>query len=84
VIRPHVPELGLPPGHERERLIALRALRNCGVIRVTLSKVPLGYRLLQKDGFLRAKGAPEQAGGTGYADCRLTDDGHRLARQALK
>lgn len=52
----------------RSRALALRALNDCGVIRVTLGKVPLGYRLLQQEGMVIAKpveGEPDKA------DCRL-------------
>lgn len=39
---------------ERARGLALRALRDCHVIRVTLGQVPLGYRLLQREGLILA------------------------------
>lgn len=54
---------------------ALRALRDCGVIRVRIGAVPRGYRMLQAGGLASAKAGPD-----GTADVRLKDDGIRLAR----
>ena len=48
----------------RARGLALRALNDCTVVRVTLGKVPLGYRLLQREGLVRAtrvEGFPDKA-----------------------
>jgi hypothetical protein len=61
--------------------LALRALRDCGVVRVRLGAVPTGYRQLQAAGHLSARGKPIEAGGTGYALCRLSPSGEQLARQ---
>lgn len=50
--------------HRKARDLALKALTDCAVVRVTLGKVPLGYRLLQKEGLVRAvrvKGEPDKA-----------------------
>lgn len=55
---------------------ALRALRDCGVIRVKLGSVPFAYRDLQKLNAISAKSA-----GEGLANVRLNDYGHILARQ---
>lgn len=77
--RPGTPEIGMPEGPERDRLMALRSLRDCGVIRVTIGHVPRGYRILQKDGSIRATRVPGE-----QADCRLTDEGVRLAATVLK
>lgn len=45
-----------------------RALGCFGVIRVTLGKVPLGYRILQREGLISAKAVPGQPD---KADVRL-------------
>jgi hypothetical protein len=79
--RPGTPEIGMPEGMERDRLMALRSLRDCGVIRVAVGRVSRGYRILQKDGHLSAKAGRL---GSGVADCRLTDAGSDLARRVLK
>jgi len=76
MIQPHVPELALPEGPARDRATALRALRNCGVIRVTIGAVPRGYRILQKDGLIYTRAAEHGA----KADCRLNEAGHEAAR----
>lgn len=76
----HVPELAMEEGPERDRRSALRAMRNCGVIRVQIGAVPRGYRILQRDGHCTAKRAPIE----GMADCRLTDEGRQLAARLLK
>lgn len=85
---PHVPEIGLPPGPQRDRLMALRALRNCVVIRVQIGKVPPGFVILQKEGSMRATSVcgidDLPAGHRGFADCRLTDAGLDRARKELK
>lgn len=80
MIRPHVPELGMPEGHDRARLCALRSLVNCGVVRVTFGSVPLGFRLLQMQGHLSTKRVVNAE----KADCRLTDQGMDYARQVLR
>lgn len=49
---------------QKARDLALRALKDCAVVRVTLGQVPLGYRLLQREGLVRAtrvKDAPDKA-----------------------
>ena len=56
--------------------LALRALRDMGVIRVRLGAVPPGYQQLQKRGAISAKRAGEQ-----HADIRLNDAGRALAAQ---
>lgn len=80
MIRPAYPEIGLPEGRERERLMALRSLDHCGVIMVPMEAVPLGYRILQAAGAVRATKGPIE----GSALCRLTDDGRALAAIDLK
>lgn len=82
MIHPHVPELALPPGFERDRLCAMRALSHCSVIRVTVGKVPLGFRLLQQDSFVKAS---RVTGSEGIkADCRLTPAGAEEAAKVLQ
>lgn len=78
--RPGVPEIALSDPRERARLLALRSLRNCGVIRVTMGEVPLGYRLLAQEQAVRAT----KTRNPNKADCRLTDLGRDLARKLLK
>jgi hypothetical protein len=49
---------------DKARDAARQALQDCTVVRVTLGKVPLGYRLLQRDGeamALRVPGQPDKA-----------------------
>lgn len=60
------------------RASALKALRDCGVIRVTRGKVPAGYIALQRDGLLYARAAKDQPG---KVDCRLRED---VLRQEMK
>jgi hypothetical protein len=81
MIRPHVPELAMPDGPDRDRLLALRALQNCGVIRVKIGKVPRGYQLLAREKRVRASRVP---GDADRADCRLTETGLQMAAVALK
>lgn len=50
---------------------ARKALEHCGVIRVTLGQVPLGYRLLQREGAVSARRVP---GLPDKADVRLKED----------
>jgi hypothetical protein len=52
----------------KARAAALLALRHCGVIRVTLGQVPLGYRLLQQERLITARRAPDDPN---KADVRL-------------
>jgi hypothetical protein len=54
----------------KARDLARRALQDCGVVRVTLGQVPLGYRLLQRDGEVTAKRVPGQPD---KADVRLKE-----------
>ncbi len=61
-------------GHPDGR--ALLVLRDCGVIRVRLGRVPLGYQRLQQEKAVTAKRAAP-----GYADIRLNDHGRALAAQ---
>lgn len=42
----------------KARDLAKRALDDVTVVRVTLGKVPLGYRLLQKEGLLKTRRVP--------------------------
>ena len=53
---------------QKARDAALRALEDCTVVRVTLGKVPLGYKLLQLEGAVSARRVPGQPG---KADVRL-------------
>lgn len=53
---------------QKARDLALKALETCTVIRVTLGQVPLGYRLLQKEGLVRAVRAKDDPN---KADVRL-------------
>lgn len=72
--------ISLNSDQRRSRRLAFRALRDCEVVRVTLGKVPLGYRLLQRDGLVRAarvEGEPEKA------DCRLTAAGRNMKEKDL-
>jgi molybdate-binding protein len=39
----------------QDESLALRALRDCGVVRVTLGKVPHGYQMLQVQGLVTAR-----------------------------
>ena len=59
-----------------DRDLALRALRDCGVIRVRLGRVPRGYQQLQRDGAIRARRVGET-----HADIRLNKAGLALAAQ---
>lgn len=52
----------------KARDLARRALEDCGVVRVTLGQVPLGYQLLQREGAVTARRVPGQPG---KADVRL-------------
>jgi len=56
--------------------LALRALRDCGCIRVELGKVPPAYQALQRQGMVSAKRAGET-----HAHIRLSIAGHALAAQ---
>jgi hypothetical protein len=56
----------------RSRSLALRALRDCVIIRVTIGQVPLGYRLLQREGLVRATRVVDNPD---KADVRLTPAG---------
>ncbi|MFL6864093.1 MAG: hypothetical protein ACJ8DZ_13950 [Allosphingosinicella sp.] len=84
MIHPHFPELGLPPGPERAKLCALRALRNCGEIRVTLGRIPDGFGQLQKAGLMSVRRVPFRVGVPDQADCRLTGPGVTAALTLLK
>lgn len=53
----------------KSRALALRALRDVEVVRVTLGAVPPGYIQLQREGLVTAKRVP----GTNKADVRLKE-----------
>lgn len=57
---------GLVSGETRQS--ALRALRDCTVIRVTRGRVPAGYIELQREGLLSARQAADHPD---KVDCRL-------------
>lgn len=54
----------------KARDLARRALEDCHVVRVTLGQVPLGYRLLQREGLVSARRVP---GHPDKADVRLKE-----------
>lgn len=64
---------------------ALRALRDCGVIRVRMGRVPRVYQELQRRGAITARAAVR---GEAYAgapiDLRLNETGKMLAEAYLK
>jgi len=58
------------------RDMAMRALRDCGCIRVRLGAVPRGHQLLQREGLLRSRRVRET-----HADIWLNDAGLAQAAQ---
>lgn len=77
---PGVPELRMPAGPPRSRLLALRALRDCGVVRVVVNAAPTGYRALHGERLIDVAHAP-----TGqHVDCRLNAAGIEAAARELK
>lgn len=54
--------------------MALRALRDCGCVRVELGRVPSGFQRLQREGALRARRAAPN-----HAHLSLSDHGAALA-----
>jgi len=60
------------------RDMAMRALRDCGCIRVRLGSVPRGYQQLQREGLLRSRRAGDQ-----HAHLSLNDLGRELAREII-
>lgn len=60
-------------------IAAMRALRDCGTIRVTIGHVPVGYRRLQAQGLVTARAA-----GKGKADVRLNGRGAAIATSVIR
>jgi hypothetical protein len=72
MIIPGTPEIGMPDSPERDRLMALRSLRDCGVIRVQIGKVPRGFIILQREHAMRATAVSGDVLPEGHGETKRT------------
>lgn len=76
--KPHVPELALPAGPDRDRLLALRQLRDCGVVRARWDHP--GLSALYRSNDAEARPVPPDMR---VVDYRLTARGRHAAQLSL-